>query len=228
MDRDIQMTRRRADSIRENLEQLIVTGAFADGDRLDETRLSEKFGVSRTPLREAFQMLAASGLVELLPHRGAYVRHPGVVELVQMFEVMAELEGMCGRLAARRLTDDDLSELKQAAVECEKALLGGDADAYYHRNERFHQLLYRASGNGFLESEARRLQKRLQPFRRMQLHLRGRMQQSMSEHRSILEALERADAVGVEMALKSHIAVQGERFNDLMAHYERVNLRRAV
>ena len=82
-------------------------------------------------------MLAASGLVQLLPHRGAYVRHPGVVELVQMFEVKAELEGLCGRLAARRLTDDDLSELKQAAGECEKALLGGDADAYYHRNERF-------------------------------------------------------------------------------------------
>ena len=103
MDHDTPMTGRRADSIRETLEQVIVTEAFADGDRLDETRLSERFSVSRTPLREALQMLAASGLVQLVPHRGAYVRHPGVVELVQMFEVMAELEGMCGRLAAKRL-----------------------------------------------------------------------------------------------------------------------------
>ncbi len=182
MDHDKPMTRRRADSIRETLEQLIITGAFVDGDRLDETRLSERFNVSRTPLREALQMLAASGLVQLVPHRGAYVRHPGVVEMVQMFEVMAELEGMCGRLAARRLTDDDLSALRQAAADCETALQGGDADAYYHENERLHQLLYAASGNGFLAAEALRLQKRLQPFRRLQLRLRGRMAQSMAEH----------------------------------------------
>ncbi len=206
---------------------MIISGAFGDGERLDETRLSERFSVSRTPLREALQMLAASGLVQLIPHRGAYVRHPGFVELVQMFEVMAELEGMCGRLAARRLTEDDLTTLRLAAGECEQALAGGDADAYYHENERFHGLLYQASGNGFLASEARRLQKRLQPFRRLQLRVRGRMAQSMAEHRSILAALEQGDANAAERALKTHIAVQGEKFNDLMAHYGRTNLQHA-
>jgi DNA-binding GntR family transcriptional regulator len=226
MIQDPPQLQRRADSIRETLEQLIITGAFADGDRLDETRLSERFSVSRTPLREAFQMLAASGLVQLIPRRGAYVRHPGIVELVQMFEVMAELEGMCGRLAARRLTDEDLVRLNQAAAACESALEGGDADAYYRENEHFHSLLYAASGNSFLASEARRLQKRLQPFRRMQLHIRGRMAQSMAEHRNILAALENGDSAGAEQELRSHIAVQGEKFNDLMAHYDRANLRR--
>ncbi|MCR9139339.1 MAG: GntR family transcriptional regulator [Alphaproteobacteria bacterium] len=220
------MAQRRADNIRETLEHLIITGEFSDGDRLDETRLSEHFSVSRTPLREALQMLAASGLLELRPRRGAYVRHPGIIELVQMFEVMAELEGMCGRLAARRLTDEDLIALKGSATACEKALQTGDADAYYRENEQFHSLLYAASGNGFLAEEARRLQRRLQPFRRMQLHVRGRMQQSMAEHQRILAALEKGDAAVVESELKGHIAVQGERFNDLMAHYDRSNKRR--
>ncbi len=222
------MNQRRADSIRETLEQLIITGEFADGERLDEIRLSERFNVSRTPLREAFQMLSASGLLELIPRRGAYVRHPGIVELVEMFEVMAELEGMCGRLAARRVTDEDLRELKTAARDCETALISRDADTYYRENGRFHSLLYTASGNSFLASEASRLQRRLQPFRRMQLRVRGRMSQSMEEHRAILSALEDGDPERAEQELRSHIAVQGERFNDLMAHYSRTSKRRPI
>lgn len=227
MNHDAPIAQRRAESIRETLEHLIITGEFSDGDRLDETRLSERFSVSRTPLREALQMLAASGLLELIPRRGAYVRHPGIIELVQMFEVMAELEGMCGRLAARRLTNDDLSALKKSAAACEAALETGDADAYYRENEHFHTLLYVASGNSFLATEARRLQKRLQPFRRMQLHVRGRMAQSMAEHHRILVALEQGDAIAAESELQDHIAVQGEKFNDLMAHYDRSNMRRS-
>ena len=222
------MDQRRADSIRQTLEQLIITGEFADGERLDEVRLSERFSVSRTPLREAFQMLAASGLLELVPRRGAYVRHPGIIELVEMFEVMAELEGMCGRLAARRLTREDLAELTAAAAACQSALSDGDTDAYYMENERLHNLLYEASGNSFLASEARKLQRRLQPFRRMQLHVRGRMDQSMDEHRSIISALEEGDAKRAESELRDHIAIQGEKFNDLMAQYNRSKMRKAV
>lgn len=225
MNHDASTHQRRADTIRETLEQMIITGAFADGDRLDETRLAERFSVSRTPLREALQMLAASGLVELRPRRGAYVRHPGIIELVQMFEVMAELEGMCGRLAARRLTDSDLTALKASAAACEQALRTGDTDTYYRENEHFHTLLYAASGNGFLAAEARRLQRRLQPFRRMQLRVRGRMGQSMAEHHRILDALERGDAAIAQSELQNHIAVQGEKFNDLMAHYDRSTMR---
>jgi len=226
MNHNTPTSRRRADTIRETLEQMIITGAFADGERLDETRLSERFSVSRTPLREALQMLAASGLLELRPRRGAYVRHPGIIELVQMFEVMAELEAMCGRLAARRLTDGDLADLRALASACEDALKTGDADAYYRENERFHTRLYAASGNGFLATEAHRLQKRLQPFRRMQLRVRGRMAQSMAEHQRILDALERGDAAAAQSELQNHISVQGEKFNDLMAHYDRSAMRK--
>lgn len=215
------MVSRSADKIRENIEQRIVEGEFKDGERLDEVRLANLFGVSRTPLREALRMLAGSGLVELIPKRGAFVRHPGIVELVEMFEVMAELEALCGRLAARRISSGDLAKLTVAARACELALEGEDPDAYYHRNEEFHQLIYTAGGNNFLVAEASRLQKRLRPFRRMQLRARGRMKQSMAEHAVILKALEDGDADAAAEALRSHVTVQGERFHDLLASYGR-------
>ncbi|MEN8738744.1 MAG: GntR family transcriptional regulator, partial [Phaeobacter gallaeciensis] len=151
------MGQRRADSIAEELEELIFDGTFADGDRLDEVRLAEQFGVSRTPLREAFQRLALSGLVQLIPRRGAFVRQPGPVELMEMFEVMAELEAVCGRLAAKRISDQALDELNDANAKCQAAVDAQDSDAYYVENERFHRILYRESGNGFLEQEACKL-----------------------------------------------------------------------
>ena len=207
----------RADTIADQIEQMILTGEFADGDRLDEHRLAERFGVSRTPVREALQRLAQSGLAEHIVRRGVFVRHPGPLELIEMFEVMAEIEAFCGRLAARRISDAALDELRAANQRCRAALERGDADGYYADNETFHQVIYRESGNAFLAREAGRLHRRLQPFRRMQLRLRGRMAQSMAEHEAIVSALAAGDADRAGAALRGHVAVQGERFHDLMA-----------
>lgn len=215
------MSSRSAEEIREDIEQRIVEGEFEDGQRLDEVSLAKRFGVSRTPLREALRMLAGSGLVELIPRRGAFVRHPGIVELVEMFEVMAELEALCGRLAARRISPGELAEITVTARACEQALQKEDPDAYYHRNEEFHQLIYKAAGNSFLGAEAKRLQKRLRPFRRMQLRARGRMKQSMAEHDLILKALKDGDASLAGDTLRSHVVVQGEKFHDLLSSYEK-------
>ena len=210
---------RRADAILQKLEQMIVTGVFADGERLDEMKLSEQFQVSRTPLREAFQRLSASGLLELIPRRGAFVRHPEFTELIEMFEVMAELEAMCGRLAARRVSDSLLQDIRHFAELCEEALQQDDSDGYYQYNERFHHLIYQASGNAFLQSEAAKLHKRLKPFRRMQLRVRGRMGQSMEEHRQIVKAIESGNSVVAAKILQQHVQIQGEKFNDLMSSY---------
>ncbi|KAF0674683.1 nitrate reductase 2 alpha subunit [Profundibacterium mesophilum KAUST100406-0324] len=207
---------RRADTIAEELEEMIFTGSYDNGDRLDEIRLAERFGVSRTPVREALQKLSVSGLVEQIPHRGVFVRQPGPVELLEMFEVMAELEGACGRLAASRIESDALDRLAVANETCATVAKVGDADAYYRANEGFHHLIYMQSGNGFLEAETRRLCRRLQPFRRLQLRLRGRMEQSLSEHDGILEALRDGDSERSGSLLREHVAVQGEKFHHLM------------
>ncbi|MEL6478782.1 MAG: GntR family transcriptional regulator [Pseudomonadota bacterium] len=211
------MEPRRADAIANALEGLIFSGEFADGDRLDEIKLAERFGVSRTPIREAFQKLALSGLVESIPRRGVFVREPGPIELLEMFEVMAELEAVCARLAASRISDAALAELRASNRICQQAIARGDADAYYDENERFHKLIYAQAGNGFLEQEALRLHRRLKPFRRVQLRFRGRLRQSMAEHEDIVDALSAGEADRAADALRRHVAVQGEKFHRLVA-----------
>ncbi|WP_050604349.1 GntR family transcriptional regulator [Ruegeria sp. 6PALISEP08] len=211
------MDQRLADTIAQDLEELIFDGTFSDGERLDEVKLSEQFGVSRTPLREAFQRLALSGLVDLIPRRGAFVRQPGPVELMEMFEVMAELEAACGRLAALRISDEAMKDLTDANARCQEAVDAVDPDTYYLENERFHKIIYNQSGNSFLEQEASKLHRRLKPFRRQQLRFRGRMDQSMSEHENIVRALDSGNPEETANALRDHVAVQGEKFHNLMA-----------
>ena len=94
------METKRAEQIAETLEQLVFQGEYEDGQRLDEIKLSEQFHVSRTPIREALQRLVLSGMAEQIPRRGVFIRQPGPVELLEMFETMAELEAACGRLRA--------------------------------------------------------------------------------------------------------------------------------
>jgi DNA-binding GntR family transcriptional regulator len=211
------MEQKRSDVIAEMLEGMILDGTFADGERLDEVQLARRFSVSRTPLREALQRLALSGLVERRPRRGVFVRQPGPIELMEMFEVMAELEAACARLAAIRITDDALGEMHATNARCQAAVEAGDSDGYYRENERFHAILYRQSGNAYLEQECLRLHRRLTPFRRLQLRLRGRLAQSMAEHEAVVAALEQGDARAASDAIRSHVAVQGERFHNLMA-----------
>lgn len=203
-----------ADMLYERIETLIAEGFFKDGERLDEVRLAGDFGVSRTPLREALRLLSASGLVELIPNRGAFVRQPDFTRLVEMFEVMAEVEAWCARLAAGRITKAQILMLRQKASACEAALQLQDYGRYYAENAAFHNMIYDASGNGFLAEEARNLQRRLKPFRKAQLSFGDRLSQSMSEHREILLALEAADVARAESVMREHIRVQGDIYEE--------------
>lgn len=210
------MTKPRSDSIAESLEEQIFDGTLNDGDRLDETRLAEQFGVSRTPVREAFHRLANSGLVEQLPNRGVFVRQPGPVELLELFEAMAELEAACARLAVQRISDAALYELNQANQKCLAMADCNDADGYYRENEVFHRVIYRESGNQVLENLALQLHRRLKPFRRMQLRLRGRIGQSMQEHENIIATMTDGNGEAAAQALRGHVAIQGEKFQGLL------------
>lgn len=211
------MDRNLSDIIADELETLILEGGLEQGARLDEVQLANRFSVSRTPIREALQRLTNSGLVELKPRRGAFVRQPGPVELIQMFELMSELEAVAARIAADRISDAALATLRKINARCNDAVMAQDTDGYYAENETFHAVIYRESGNEFLEAECLRLQRRLQPFRRIQLRLRGRLRQSMDEHEAIVEALVRGDGPDAATHIRAHVAVQGEKFHALMA-----------
>ena len=208
--------------IRDSLEQRIVEGELGNGKRLDETELSSFYGVSRTPVREALQRLAESGLAEHLPRRGTFVRSPSLSQLVEMFEVMAELECMAIRLAARRATAKDIDALEKDNETCRAAVAADDTKKYYEVNARLHGRIYQMSGNSFLASEARRLHDRLRPFRRLQLRVRGRMEESMAEHDIILAALRDGDADRAMETMKKHITIVGVRFNDLVSSFNRI------
>jgi DNA-binding GntR family transcriptional regulator len=135
-----------------------------------------------------------------------------------MFDVMAELEGMAGALAARRYTDEDRNALLAAHEKCEAAAMSEDPDGYYYENELFHLAIYAASHSGFLEEQCAALHRRLRPYRRLQLHVRNRMKVSLREHGEIVAAILAGDAETARSLLRNHIAVQGDRFGDLIAN----------
>ncbi len=213
------MTKLSSAKIRDSLEQRIIEGELGIGKRLDEAELSVHYGVSRTPVREALQRLAESGLAEHLPRRGTFVRAPSLSELVEMFEVMAELECMAVRLAIRRTTNADIDTLTDSNEACRAAFEADDTKRYYQLNAAVHRQIYKMSGNGFLAAEAQRLHDRLRPFRRLQLRVRGRMGESMDEHDIILAAIRDGDVQQAVDTMRNHITILGERFNDLVSGF---------
>jgi DNA-binding GntR family transcriptional regulator len=217
MNTQVSAPARRSKQLGEDIEERIVTGLYPPGTRLDEQELANTFGVSRTPVREALIELASVGLVEIRPRRGATVPEMNAGRLCEMFELMAELEAMCGRLAARRINETEQRELLEAHHACEAARDAHDPDEYYRLNEIFHNHIYAASHNGFLAEQATALHRRLRPYRRLQLRVRNRMQTSYSEHQAIVDAILAGDGEQAAEALRGHITVQGERFADMVA-----------
>lgn len=214
------MTRERVSRmqrLRDELAEAVINGDLKPGEKIDPEALSAHYGCSRTPVREAIQQLHASGLLVVVPKQGTFVAELGVTELIERFEVMAELEAMAARLAARRVDATDIAELNAALHACQTTAASGDSDRYYYENEHFHHLIYRASQNAFLEAEARRLHGRLKPYRRLQLRMRNRLQRSQQEHAEVVAAIEAGDAEAAADALRCHVRVQGDRFTDFVA-----------
>jgi DNA-binding GntR family transcriptional regulator len=202
--------------LKQAIEDAVIAGVFLPGDRLDEISLAERFGVSRTPIREALLQLGAEGFIDVRPRRGAIVSVLSPTQLFEMFETMAEIESACGRLAARRLTPEADAAMEAAHRACEAAARNGDSEQYYAENRNFHEAIYRASRNGFLADQALTLHKRLSAYRRIQLRARNRLLQSLHEHTEILEAIRSGQEQLAASRLHDHVLIQGERFSDLM------------
>ena len=211
----------RGGRLRQTIEDEIVDGRLSLGARLDETQLAERFGVSRTPIREALLQLAMTGLVEIKARRGAIVSAPEPQVLLAMFETMAEIEASCGRFAARRLIPEDEADLKASLTACAASAEANDPEGYYRENYVFHTVIYRACRNAFLCEQARLLHRRLAPFRRLQLRARHRLvgvkcHCFLAEHEGIVAAILKGDEARAAEALRLHVVVQGERFSDLV------------
>src|SRR5450830_548428 len=209
--------KKRSETLRESIEELIAIGKLAPGQHLDETTLAEQFGVSRTPIREALIQLASMGIIVMRPRRGAIVAEIGPPQLTEMSEVMAEFEAMCGRLAARRMTPVEHTALLAAHHACREARDALDPDTYFYNNEAFHEQIYAGSHNTFLAEQARALHRRLRPYRRLQLRVRDRLKTSFDEHDGVVHAIIAGDSEQTVELLRQHIMIQGQRFADLVA-----------
>jgi DNA-binding GntR family transcriptional regulator len=202
----------RAEELRAQLADDIVRGALAPGRTLDEMELARRFGVSRTPVREAIRQLAASGLVETRPHRGAVVARPSHEHILGMFEAMAELEALCAGLAAERMNPTERRALEAVHEELRVLIQGGDPQCYHEANEQFHATIYAGAHNAYLAEMTLATRGRVQPFRRAQFRLLGRLAKSHVEHDRIVLAIVRGDRVGAASAMRAHIITVGEEY----------------
>jgi len=189
------------------IADMIVTGVMSPGDKLDEISLSTRFDVSRTPVREALGQLCAMGLVSREPNRSAVVTNVNERHLHSMFEAMAELEAICARLSAQRMTIDERHALEAEHRASMQLVHRRAEEEYATHNTQFHTRLYRGAHNDHIYDLVTQTRARLAPFRRAQFRLLGRLAKSYDEHDVIVTAIMRADAAGAGQAAYSHVSI---------------------
>lgn len=196
-----------ANTVETQIERDIVEGKLLPGDRLDEEELAARLSTSRTPVREALRSLASTGLVTIRPRAGAIVSRPTVSEVVELFEVIAELEALAARLACLRARDDRMRTIMEMHELCCKEAETGSADSYYEANILFHRSIWIASENGVLLEQIEQVNRRLTPYRRNITFNPGRKQGSEAEHETITKALGQRDAETAANAMRHHVMI---------------------
>lgn len=196
----------RSVTLAEALAEAIVAGELVPGERLDEVSVARRFGVSRTPVREALRQLAAIELVDHQPHRGAVVAGIAEARVAELFEALAETEAACARLAGRKLSASDRERLELLHQECRSAMMAGDHDAIPVANRRWHEALYTGARNDILAEQAMSLRRRLAPFTRAQFGLALRPSDSAAEHEQVMQAIRLGNEDGAAATMRAHIA----------------------
>jgi DNA-binding GntR family transcriptional regulator len=207
----------RSDRVRRQIADQIISGALRPGQELDEKKLAEAFNVSRTPVREALRQLAAASLVEWRPHQSAVVAKITPSKMVEMFEVMAELEGFCGRLAARRMTASEHANLISIHRKFRPYVQARDREGYHALNKTFHEAIYAGSHNQYLRAQASALYVRLAPYRAYQLKRPDALRLASEEHQAIIDAIVAGDGDAAFALLTDHVSLSNELFGDLVA-----------
>jgi DNA-binding GntR family transcriptional regulator len=207
----------RADLLRRQLADHIITGQLRPGERLDERELAARFGSSRTPVREALRQLAAIGLAELRPRRGVIVSRPDDGRLAETFELMADLESLCTRYASMRMSAAERRALEACHLSSGEIVRRGDRERYAARNIELHELVYRGSHNRALEETAQSVRHRLAPYRRGQFAVLGRLALSFAEHDRVVSSIVRGDANAAAAAMHAHVATVSVASADYVA-----------
>ena len=204
------------DEVRRRLESDIRTGHIAPGAMLAVKEIAERFGISRTPAKEALLQLSTAGLVSLQPRRGAIVVKLEASAIFGMLEVLVVLESEAARLAARRMPEALRGELEAVSEAAGAAVAQGDAGRYAELNQRLHQLIYDGAGNEYLHRQIVEIRDRLAAYRPVSFERPGRMKASHLEHSAIVDAILRGDEGDAHRAMTAHITVGGTAQAELM------------
>ena len=188
-----------------HLRTMLIEGQIAPGAKLNERELCERLHVSRTPLREAIKALASEGLVDLLPNRGAVAVRLDETDVMHAFELLATLEGMSGELAAQRIGDPELTEIRAMHYEMRAAYERRDLSAYYRFNARIHRAINEAAQNPLLATTYRTVNARVQSLRFRTNQNEKKWKLAMKEHEAMIDALAERDAIGLRGILIEHL-----------------------
>jgi DNA-binding GntR family transcriptional regulator len=195
----------------------IVAKRIRPGEALDEERLGRRFGASRTPVREALRQLAASGMVELRPHRTPLVSCVDDRRLIEMFDVMAELEALCAARASVAMRPSHRFELEALHRRMASAMRDGDVVSYRSGNAAFHGLIYEGADNSYLRDLAQATRERLAPYRGAQLEAPARLALSHREHDAILTAILRGEAARAAELMRQHLVNTRDQLQSMSA-----------
>lgn len=193
------------DAVVARLREMLIEGRIEPGAKLNERELSLKLRVSRTPLREAIKLLAAEGLVDLIPNRGAVAVKLTERDILMVFEMLAGLEAMSGELAAQRISAAQLAEIKALHYEMLACFARDDLSGYYRLNARIHLSINEAAGNPLLMKTYKEINARVQALRFRTNQNKSRWQQAVHEHEAMLQALETRDATAMRRILTEHL-----------------------
>ena len=196
------------DGVAARLRTMVFDGELAPAEFIDEKALADAWAVSRTPLREALKVLAAEGLVDLVPHRGCRVVELSEGDADSLFPVMALLEGRCAFEAATKASSEDLHQLRRLHDELERHAAAQDIDGYYRANHGFHSFVQKLADNRWLDRVTGDLRQFMRLMRGRQLALPGRIDASINEHRVLIDAFEQRDAALAERAMHDHLMAQ--------------------
>lgn len=189
----------------DRLRQMIVDGDLEPGGKVPEKALTERFGVSRTPVREALKVLAAEGYVRLIPNRGSVVSELTIEALEEAFPVIAALEGAAGELACRNASENEIAAIRETNDAMHAAFKAGDMPTYFDLNQRIHGAILAAARNPMLLSHHRKVAQFVQRARYQANRTPNRWAEAVGEHDAIIEALEARDGARLGWLMKTHL-----------------------
>lgn len=207
----------RANEIRATLQEEIESGRLPPGASLDERALAARFEVSRTPVREALQQLAARDLVRIAPRQGVTVGRLSIGQVRAIMETVGELESLCAKLAARRADDELRKALDNALQQCQEAAVQGGPAEYSAANNHFHEVIYSGSRNGYLADLIRNARRQIQRYRTTDFQTKVQIAKSLQEHLKVARAIQEGDEAMAASSMAQHVPSGSTGFSEFLA-----------